>query len=76
MPEYIHSFLTQLPVNEDNITVSWVQYYRTLPVFEQTIIIPGITKDKNVERRVTEGGNEAIQSVLLKLSFESIISSL
>ena len=57
-------------------TISLYLYYRVLPVFEQTIIIPGITKDKNVESRVTEGGNEAIQSVLLKLSFESIISSL
>ena len=47
-----------------------------LPVFEQTIIIPGITKDNNVESKVTEGGNEAIQSVLLKLSFESIIWSI
>ena len=47
-----------------------------LPVFEQTIIIPGKTKDKNVESRVTEGGNEAIQSVLLKLNFESIIWSI
>ena len=49
---------------------------RALPVFEQTIIIPGKTKDKNVESRVTEGGNEAIQSVLLKLNFESIIWSI
>ena len=47
-----------------------------LPVFEQTMIIPGITKDNNVESKVTEGGNEAIQSVLLKLSFESIILSI
>ena len=39
------------------------------------MIIPGITKDNNVESKVTEGGNEAIQSVLLKLSFESIIWS-
>ena len=47
-----------------------------LPVLEQTMIIPGITKDNNVESKVTEGGNEAIQSVLLKLSFEFIMLSI
>ena len=47
-----------------------------LPVLVQTMIIPGITKDNNVESKVTEGGNEAIQSVLLKLSLEFIMLSI